>query len=444
MNDRINTNTGRGPSRRDFMRATGGAMAAAATARLLASRAVYAAESDVLRVGLSGCGGRGTGAARQALLADPNTKLVAMGDAFMDRLEASLNSLKASDVGPRVEVDNDHKFAGFDAYKHVVDSCDVLVMAEPPGFRPMYLKYAVEQGKHCFVEKPVAVDPVGVKSVLATCELAREKGLSIVSGLCYRYELAKQETIKRIHDGALGEIIALQTSYNTGELWHRGDNPEWTPMEYQVRNWYYFDWLSGDFICEQHVHSLDKIAWVMRDEYPVKCSASGGRAVRTEPKYGNIYDHFNSVFEYANGVKLFSSCRQWTNADGDVSDHVYGSKGVAHLMQHRIDYRDGTSWQYEPTARDDMYQNEHNALFAAIRKGEPINNGEYMSKSTMMAIIARMSAYTGKDLTWEKAIECPLDLSPAKYEWGPNEVQPLARPGETKLPEPPKPEEVKA
>jgi predicted dehydrogenase len=421
-----------GASRRDFIRAAGGAAAAAATARLLASRAVYAQESGLLRVGICGCGGRGTGAVRQALLADENTKLVAMGDAFADHLEKAYTTLAKSDVGPRVAVDEAHKFVGLDCIKGVVDSCDVLVMAEPPGFRPRNLRLAVEAGKHLFVEKPVAVDPPGVRSILESCAMAREKKLCVVSGLCYRYEYGKQEVIKRIHDGAVGDIMTLQTSYCGTGLWHRGDNPEWTPMEYQVRNWYYFDWLSGDHIVEQHVHSLDKIAWAMKDEYPVRVYASGGRAQRTDPKFGNVWDHFNAEFEYANGVKLFSACRQWNNTDGDVSDHVYGTKGVAHIQTNEIAFRDGTTWKHERTGPDDMYQNEHNALFAAIRRGEPINNGDYMAKSTMMAIAARMSAYTGQALTWDEAVNLPLDLTPARLEWGDCPVRPLPVPGEMK------------
>lgn len=427
-------------SRRGFMKVAGAAAAAAATTRILAANAVYGAETDLLRVGLIGCGGRGTGAAIQALTADPNTKLVALGDLFADQVEASLNKLKGyAPVAARVEVDKDHQFVGFDAYKGVIDSCDVLVMGEAPGFRPKHLRYAVEQGKHCFVEKPVAVDPTGIRSIMESCRIAGEKKLCIVSGLCYRYEHKKREVMKRIHDGEIGDIITMQTNYNTGTPWYRDPKPEWSQLEYQCRNWYFFDWLSGDFNVEQHVHSLDKLAWAMGDVTPVKVWANGGRAVRTDPKYGNIYDHFNAVYEYANGVRAFSSCRQWNNTDTDVSDHVWGTKGVAHIQTHEIEKRDGSKWKHEQTEKDDMYQNEHDELFAAIRKGEPINNGDYMCKSTMMAIAARMSAYTGRTLSWDEAWNNPLDLFPTQpLEWGDFPSPPLARPGETKLPEMPK------
>src|SRR5690606_21407151 len=223
---------------------------------------------------------------------------------------------------------------------------------------------------------------------------------------------------------------------DTGALWHRGRRPEWTEMEYQIRNWYYFAWLSGDFNCEQHVHSLDKIAWAMKDEYPVKCVASGGRTVRTDPMYGNIYDHFNTVYTWKNGVRAFSSCRQWQGCAGDVSDHCYGTKGVAHLQSHRIDLYDGQRWGHrkERGEVDDMYQNEHNALFKAIRNNEPINNGEYMSYSSLMAIMARMSAYTGQEVTLDMALNSTLDLSPESYSFdAPAPKVEIAVPGQTKF-----------
>ncbi len=424
------------PSRRDFMRVAGTAAAAAATTRILAANSVYAAENGVLRVGLSGCGGRGTGAARQALMADPDTKLVALGDLFADKIDGALNNLKSyGPIADRVEVDADHKFVGFDAYKKVIDSVDVLVMAETPAFRPMILRHAVEQGKHCFVEKPIAVDPSGVRSVLESCEMAKTKNLAVVSGLCYRYSFSKREILKRIHDGEIGDIIAMETKYNTGTPWQPKDRlPEWSDMEYQCRNWYFYDWLSGDFNVEQHIHSLDKLAWSMNDVTPVKVWANGGRAVRTAEKYGNIYDHFNAVYEYANGVRAYSSCRQWDNTDTDVNDHIMGTKGVAHLQDHKIEFRDGKTWQHEQKEKDDMYQNEHNEFFACIRKGEPINNGEYMCKSTMMGIAARMAAYTGRILTWDEIWNSPYNAMPEKLEFGPIAVPALARPGETKLP----------
>jgi predicted dehydrogenase len=418
-------------NRRQFLRA-GGALAAAGSTLPSALGATLKADSkETLSVGLVGCGGRGGGAAVNALRADPNVKLVALGDAFPDFLTSKLGSLKAiGDIADRIDVPEDRQFVGFDAYKGVIDSCDVVLLATSPHFRPLHVEYAVEHGVHAFVEKPIATDAVGVRRVWAASEKAREKGLSISSGLCYRYQFAKQETFKRVHDGMIGDITALECTYNTGGLWHRGRKAEWSEMEYQMRNWLYFTWLSGDHIAEQHIHSLDKLAWAMQDDYPVKCTASGGRIVRTDEQWGNIYDHFNTVYEWGNGVKGFSSCRQWVGADANVSDFAYGTKGTAALQSHRIN-TEGEKWRYRGEGPDDMYQNEHDALFAALRAGERIDNADYMCKSTMMAIMARMSAYTGKTVTWDQAWNSELDLSPAAYEWGDVPMRPVAQPGIT-------------
>lgn len=426
-----------GRSRRDFIRTTGAAMAAAASFHVASSARAAAgdSEAEILKVGIVGCGGRGSGAIREALLADPNTRLVAVGDTFADRIDTMLDRLKSegSGVQQQVAVDEDHKFTGFDAYQHVIDACDVVVLASPPAFRPKHLKAAVDKGCHVFCEKPIAVDPPGVRSVRETCKRAAEKKLSIVSGLCYRYQNAKRDTINRIHDGALGKILTMQTTYNTGSLWFHERQPDWSDMEYQVRNWLYHDWLSGDHINEQHIHSLDKIGWVMGNVYPVRATASGGRAVRTEDKFGNIFDHFNTVFEWEDGTKCFSSCRQWASTSTDVSDWIYGTEGTGELQSHTLDSKKIGEWKHEKQPGDNMYQNEHNELFASIRKGEPINNGEYMCDSTLMAIMGRLSAYTGQSLTWEQVANSKLDLSPEKLEWGPIDVRPIARPGETEF-----------
>jgi myo-inositol 2-dehydrogenase/D-chiro-inositol 1-dehydrogenase len=426
------SSAGPSPTRRDFLMSSA---AAAATFAVLPGRAKAAEGGEVLRVGLIGCGGRGTGAARQALAADPNAQLVALGDAFADRIESSLNSLKSAEpaIASRVLVDPGHMFSGFDNHIHVINSCDVVLLAAPPAFRPQHLRAAVEAGKHIFCEKPVAVDAVGVRSVRESSEMARSKHLNLVTGLCYRYEHKKQDTIKRIHDGMIGEILNLQTTYNTGGLWHRGDDPKWSRMEYQMRNWLYFDWLSGDHITEQHIHSLDKIAWCMGNKYPVKATASGGRTVRVDPMYGNIYDHFNTTYEWENGVRCFSSCRQWPSTSTDVSDHLIGTLGSAHLMDHTIKVRGGEQWTWSGEEPDDMYQNEHNALFASIRNGDVINDGEIMCNSTLMAIMGRMSAYTGQTLTWDEVSNSKLDLFPKRLEWYDIETPVIAVPGETEF-----------
>ena len=423
--------SGRGfPSRRQFIQTSGAAMLSAAAASYVQRGTVHAASSDTLRVGLIGCGGRGSGAAFEALNADPNTKLVALADAFTDMVDLCLNKFKDSTVADRVAVDDNHKFAGFDAYKGVIDACDVVVLATPPAFRPAHLRACIDAGRHVFCEKPVAVDAPGVRSVIETCRIAKEKKLNVVSGLCYRYENAKRDIMNRIHEGAIGDIKVMQTTYNTGSLWHKGREPQWSEMECQIRNWLYFDWLSGDHINEQHIHSLDKIAWAMQDVYPAKATSSGGRIQRIDPKFGNIYDHFNTVYEWENGVKCFSSCRQWDNASTDVSDHVWGTNGVAHIQTHEIVTNDGQTYTKEKDPDDNMYQNEHNALFAAIRNGDTIVN-EYMCHSTLMAIMARMAAYTGKTVTWDEAMNSQLDMLPATLAWGDMPVRPAPIPGIT-------------
>ncbi|HYG78712.1 MAG TPA: Gfo/Idh/MocA family oxidoreductase [Planctomycetota bacterium] len=417
-------------TRRDFVKSSTAGILASAMAGAIASRA-HAAGDDVIKVGLIGCGGRGTGAAQQALNADKNVKLVAVGDAFSDRLESSLSLLKKSEVGSKVAVEADKKFVGFDAGKKVIDSgVDVVLLGEPPHFRPMHLKYAVEKGKHVFAEKPVAVDAPGVRSVLATCEEAKKKNLSIVSGLCWRYHNGKRETIQRCIDGAIGEILAMQCTYNTGKLKHYPRQPEWSDMEWQLRNWTYFTWGSGDMIVEQHIHSIDKAAWVMRDTYPVKATATGGRQVRTGPEFGHIYDHFNTVYEFANGAKCFSACRQIMGCDNDVSDHFFGTKGKCDVFKHQITGEN--AWKFQ-ASENNMYQTEHDELFASIRSGKAINNGEYMAKSTLMAIMGRMSAYTGKTITWDMAMNSKEDLTPPSYTWCSLPVPPVPMPGVTKF-----------
>jgi predicted dehydrogenase len=416
-------------SRREFLKGSAAVAAGAALTQAIASRA-YAAGSETLRVGLVGCGGRGTGAAADTLNADKNTKLVAVADMFKDRLDGRINDFKKK-FGERAPIDDGHAFVGFDAYKKLLDSgVDVVVLATPPHFRPMQLKAAIEAGKHVFAEKPVAVDAPGVRSVLETTELAKKKNLSIVSGLCWRYHKPKQETIKRCQEGGIGEIHTMQCTYNTSGLWMHARQPAWSDMEWQLRNWLYFTWLSGDFIAEQHIHSIDKAGWVMKDEYPIKATANGGRQSRTGKEYGHIYDHFNTVFEWKNGAKCYSSCRQINGCDNDTSDHFWGTKGYCNVFGHEITGEN--KWKYEGPANN-MYQTEHEELYASIRNAKPINNGEYMAKSTLLAIMGRMAAYTGKTVTWDQALNSKEDLTPPKYEFGPLETPPVAVPGTTKF-----------
>jgi predicted dehydrogenase len=419
-----------GATRRDFL-----AAAAAGAVALGSAPFVHAAGSDTLRIGLIGCGGRGTGAATQALHADSNVKLVALGDVFEDHLQAKLNILRNDpDVGAKVDVKPDHCFVGFDAYKQVLASdVDVVILTTPPHFRPLHIKAAVAAGKHIFCEKPVAVDAPGVRSVIESCKEAKKKNLAVVSGLCYRYQHAKREVMDKVHEGAVGDIRALHCTYNTGFLWNYPRQKGWSDMEWQLRNWLYFTWLSGDHNVEQHIHSLDKMMWAMKDVPPKKCVGTGGRQVRTDPAlFGNIFDHHSVAYEWDNGLKLFAYCRQQDGCAQEVSDFVIGTKGIADIQHHKITGE--TAWASKIDARqDDMYQNEHDELFASIRKGEPINNGDYMTQSTLMAIMGRMSTYTGQVITWEMAMSSKEDLTPPKYEFGDLPVAPVAHPGVTKF-----------
>jgi predicted dehydrogenase len=395
----------------------------------------------VIKVGLIGCGGRGTGAAEQAASAGDDVRLVALGDLFRDRLEEKRDILRSS-LGAKFAVPEQNCFVGFDAYKGVLSSgVDVVLLATPPHFRPAHLKAAIEAGKHVFAEKPVAVDGSGARSVLESCRTAKQKNLAVGSGLCWRYHEGMRETMKHIHDGAIGDITALQCSYNMGMLWCRTlkekQEKGWSDMEWQIRNWLYFTWLSGDHIVEQHVHSLDKMAWAMRNEYPVRAVGLGGRQVRTAPDYGNIFDHHAVVFEFANGVKLFSYCRQQPGCANDVSDHIFGSKGSCHINAVAGTGRitGGQTWEY-PEARarkQNMYQNEHDELFASIRAGNPINNGDWMTKSTLMAIMGRTATYTGQVVTWENVLNSKEDLTPPRYEFGSMPIPAVAIPGVTKV-----------
>jgi len=420
-------------TRRDVLKlSTAAAVAAAASTWPLAS-AVYAAGTDQLKYGLIGCGGRGSGAAANAMRADSTNKLVAMADLWADKLESSHKNLTA-ELGQQMDVPKDRQFAGLDAYKAVIEASDVVILATPPHFRPMHLEAAINAGKHIFCEKPVAVDVPGVKKVLALGDKAKEKKLNLVSGLCYRYDVAKKETMEKIHAGAVGDIVALQGMYLTGGLWMNPRQPDWGDMEWQLRNWLYFTWLSGDHIVEQHIHTLDKMLWVMKDVPPARCTGNGGRTVRRDPAFGHIYDHFDTIFEWDtdNGpVRSFCQTRQWVNCQADVSDWVFGTKGRANLMAHQI--WGENAWRRKGK-QPNMYDTEHEVLTKAIKSGEVINNTDYMCKSTLMGIMGRMAAYTGTTVTWDKLMESTEDLTPPTYDpKAKYPTPPVAVPGETKF-----------
>ncbi|MGV3484194.1 MAG: Gfo/Idh/MocA family protein [Planctomycetaceae bacterium] len=423
-------------TRRQFlgMSASTTAMALGGSSLALAPAVHAAGDDEWLRVGLIGCGGRGTGAARQALEADPKVKLVAMGDAFEDRIDISLKSLSAvNELAGKIDVPRERQFAGFDAYQGVLASdVDVVLLTTPPHFRPMHLKAAIDAGKHVFAEKPVAVDAPGVRSVIETCAEAQRKNLSVVSGLCIRYDGGFRETIKRLHDGAIGEIHTLIANDYRGPIWVKPRKDDWSDMYWQMQNWYYFTWLSGDFNVEQHVHYLDVCAWIMGG-YPVKAIGTGGRQVRIEPMYGNIFDHHSVTYEYANGARLFSNCRQQRGCKNDMSAFALGSMGRANVSESKLEITADTTWRFEDTVKN-MYQVEHDEMFAGIRAGKPLNNGQYMAESTMLAIMGRMATYTGQEITWDQAMNSQQDQSPEAYRWdaAPPPVE-IARPGITKF-----------
>jgi predicted dehydrogenase len=294
------------------------------------------------------------------------------------------------------------------------------------------MSYAVEKGVHSFVEKPVATDAPGVRTFLAACDEAKKKNLSVVSGLCWRYHAPRRETMKRVANGAIGDIVAIETTYNSNGVWEprRTRSECKSDMEYQMRNWYYYTWLSGDHIVEQAVHGIDTMAWAMGDEPPTLCWGSGGRQVRTDPQYGNIYDHFSIVYEYPSGVRGYHTCRHWAGTEARVKDYILGAKGSCDVFGSSI--QGAEHWRYRgPKA--DMYQTEHNEMFAAIRAGKPINNGLYAARSTLLAIMARMAAYTGQVITWDMALNSKENLSPTEYTWGDAPNRPVARPGFTKF-----------
>ena len=422
-------------TRREFLRQSSATALAgsALTGTLGWATPVHTGGTDLLRIGLIGCGGRGSGAAVQALSADPNAKLTAMGDAFEDRLQSSLTGLlHADEVANRVDVPAERQFVGFDAYRQVLASdVDVVLLATPPQFRTLHLRAAIEAGKHVFAEKPVAVDAPGVRSVLETCALAKEKKLSVVSGLCLRYDAGFVETVRRLHGGAVGDIHTLVANDYRGPIWVKHRQPGWTDMHWQMRNWYYFTWLSGDFNVEQHVHMLDVCAWIMGD-YPSKAVGMGGRQVRTGPEYGNIYDHHGVTYTFGNGSHLFSNCRQQRGCYTDMGVYLQGSKGNADVSESRLQIRGEQKWRFRGKVKN-MYEVEHDKLFASIRRGQPINNGTYMAKSTLLAIMGRMATYTGQEITWEQAMHSKEDLTPAHYDWGPAPEVKIAMPGVTKF-----------
>ncbi|MCS1409468.1 MAG: Inositol 2-dehydrogenase [Verrucomicrobia subdivision 3 bacterium] len=393
-------------------------------------------DSETVRVGLIGCGGRGSGAANQALRADSNVRLTAMGDVFPHRLLGSLDALKRA-VGEKADVDPTMQFIGLNAYEKVINSgVDVVILTTPPSFRPQHIKAAIDAGKHVFCEKPMATDSPGLRSVMASVAKAKRKKLAIVAGFCWRYDYPRRALYQRIHDGEIGDIRSIYATYYTGLVNPIAPEterlPDMTDLAWQLKYWQNFVWLSGDSICEQAIHSVDKIAWAMKEEMPVKAVANGGRQIPAHG--GNIYDHFSVVYEYKSGLRTHLGSRQIAGCYNENSDYIYGSKGTG-LINGWSDVRiqGDKNWKYQGPKKD-MYQVEHDELFASIRKGEPINDGDRMVTSCMMGLMGRMAAYTGKEVTWEDAMNSQEKLVPDNLEWDMElPVRPVARPGQTAL-----------
>jgi predicted dehydrogenase len=415
------------PTRRTFIKTSSGLAVAGG---LSIARTAHAAGSDVIKIALIGCGGRGTGAALNALNTKANVKLVAMADAFQDRLETSHTSLVRRRKD-RVDVPQARRFVGLEAYRHAIDAdVDMVLLCTPPGFRPVQFETAVEAGKHVFMEKPVATDAPGVRKILAANERAKEQGLLVAVGHHLRHEDKHREVVQRIHDGAIGKLQFMRAYFNSAGVWVRPRKAGQTEMKYQVHNWYYFTWLSGDHIVEQHVHDLDTCNW-FQQAHPVKAQGTGGRQVRIGPEFGEIFDHHSVEFTYEDGTKLFSYCRHMPDCWQSFSQHAHGTKGSASISGHGaasllVDGQAPQRWSRGTGG----HQVEHDDLFAALLAGKPYNEGDYGASSTMTAILGRMATYSGRLVSWAEAIQSDLELVPRQWTW---DTDPPVKPGEDGL-----------
>jgi len=410
--------------RREFVKTAGLASGAILAAPLLSNANFYSGASDAIKIALIGCGGRGTGAAVQALRSKQNVKLVAMADAFKDRIDSAFKAITGDlseagitgDIKQLIDVPEDRKFVGFDAYKQAIALADVVILTTPPGFRPIHFEEAVNQNKHIFMEKPVATDPEGVKKVLAAAAVAKSKKLNVVVGLQRHYQNSYRELFKR--KDMIGEITSAQAWWNNDGVWVNQRKEGQTEMEYQMRNWYYFNWLCGDHITEQHIHNIDVINW-FKGAYPVKAQGMGGREVRKGKDNGEIFDHHYVEFHYADGSILNSQCRHIKNTMSKVDELIVGTKGKIFCGAANIrDHKGALLYQFDRKTENDPYQSEHDELFAAIAKGEyKFADAENGAKSTMTSILGRMATYSGRLVEWDKAINCGLNLQPSAYTW---------------------------
>jgi predicted dehydrogenase len=414
------------PSRRDFLKGSTALVGGALAGGLAMARSAHAAGSDEIKIALIGCGGRGTGAANQALSTNGPVKLIAMADAYQDRLDGSYKTLgRQENLKGKLDVPLDRRFVGLDAYQKALDAGpDLVILATPPGFRPGHFEAAVKANKHVFMEKPVATDGPGVRRVLAAAEESMLKKLAVGVGLQRRHEAKYLETIKRLQDGAIGDIVATRVYWNGSTPWVRKREPNQSEMDYQLRNWYYFTWICGDHIVEQHIHNMDVINW-LKNGYPVKANGMGGCQVRKGKDYGETFDHHAVEFEYADGSRMFSQCRHIPGCWNSVSEYAHGTKGTATISNASIAANDGSNWRYSGSTPD-PYQVEHDDLFASIRSGNPINEAVSGAKSTMTAILGRMCTYSGKEVTWDEAINSQIDLFPEKLAF---DAMPRSLPG---------------
>jgi len=394
-------------------------------------------DDQPIRIGVVGCGGRGCGAVGNAMAADPKVELVAIGDLFEDRIQQRSNYL-AKICGTRYKVSEENKFTGFDCYKKVIDAgVDYVILASPPAFRPAQLEYAVEKGIHCFFEKPVAVDAPGIRKVIELAKKAKEKNLGFMSGFCWRYNFPKRAVFSRVLDGAVGDINAMYSTYNAGEVGgNRGRTGSQSDLEIQLRNWPKHLWLAGDSIVEQAIHSIDMMQWAMGEELPIEADGSGGRQVYPDDpdRYGNIYDHFAIVYKWANGARGYHFSRQQNGTQGSYELEIFGKKGFCSAKNKHAIMTDGQApWRYSDR-NNDMYKTEHEELIASIRSGDPINDGVRAANSTMVGIMGRMSAYTGKKLTFQQALNSKEDLTPPHLDFAqPLPVPSVPKPGLTKF-----------
>lgn len=425
-------------SRREFLKTsavTGGVLAANLA---VLTNAHAQQNNDVIRVGLVGCGGRGTGAAEQCLRADPNVRLVAVADTFRDRAESCLTRLRGVQaIANKVDVNAERTFISLEGYQQVIQNCDLVLLATPPGFRPTHIRAVVAARKHLFTEKPVAVDGPGVRTVLAAFEEANRHNLTVVAGTQRRYQTGYLEAMRRVHDGAIGTITSGRCYWNQGGLWHRTRTEGQTDVEWQLRNWLYFTWLSGDHIVEQHVHNLDVINWAIQ-AHPVRCVGMGGREVRKAAEFGHIFDHFAVDYEYPNNVHMLSMCRQIQGCANNISESVAGTRGVLNTSASSRTYAitGERAWSLGRADDNEPYQAEHVALFESIRgrRQQRINDLRTVAESTLTAIMGRMSAYTGQTVTWDQALNSQQALVPERVTWDMRlPVAGVAVPGQTEL-----------